>query len=224
MRIPPLRQLTPRRAARSGLLALAAFGLVAGGALAGEQATGLTDEAEYRSPTYGYEVTWDRPWEPNPEGTVSDDAVDMLTLETYGGFLQIIGVASDWTPEEFAADYVENFDGSLYKEVEVVEQGEADGVAYLLIEGEMDDGTLVEYVEIRQIAEATIAAPPLVTLTRLVSVDDTFANNAAAAVADIELEGEPALVALDADDRADDAPAAERGRDGGKRDEDDDAR
>lgn len=72
-------------------LVVGPFGWGAGGAVAQEDAqegAGIVDDETYRSPTYGYEVTWRAPWAADPSQTrsgVGASASDLLTLGELGG-------------------------------------------------------------------------------------------------------------------------------------------
>ena len=190
-----LASLTALRALVAGV---AAFGLLAGSAGA-QDGTGLVDDFAYESPTYGYELEWDRPWEAIEDETFSDEGVDVLSLETFGGFLNILGATTEVTPEEMVDLWVEDVPGDLIEEPEVVDRGADDEVAFARIEGGDADDRVVLYLEARLIEEIEDDQGTLLIVSYMFVSEETFDNSAAAA-AEIELDGDPLYLALGADD------------------------
>jgi hypothetical protein len=186
-----------RTATRAALVGLAAFGLLTSVAGAAGDESGLVDDFAYESPTYGYEIEWDRPWEVDTQESYSQQGIDTLWLDSFGGFLQVVGFTTDWTAEQIVEDNVDNVD-EMFDDPEVLAQGAGDGVAYSIISGESDGRTLVQYYEVREIAEGEGGEPALVTITVLYSTEETFENNAASVAADVQIEGDPAFLTLDA--------------------------
>ena len=215
---------------RAVLVGLVSFGLLAGSAGAQDD-TGLVDDFVYESPTYGYELEWDRPWEAIEDETYSDEGVDVLSLETLGGFLNILVATTEVTPEEMIDLWVEDVPGDLIEEPEVVDRGADAEVAFARIEGGDEDDRVVLYLEARLIEEIEDEQGTLLIVRYMFVSVETFENSAAAAT-EIELDGDPLYLALGADeadeedndrrDRDDDAveDEADRDRDGDEEDSD----
>ena len=193
MTLPSLRHMAPTRspwiALRAGIIGLAAFGVVLGGAGAAAD-NGLIDDSTYESPSYGYEVEWGRGWEAQSSETVSERGFDQLALVTTGGNLVVAALTTEYTTEEVVEAYVDGLSEGL-DDLEILDQGEEDGVAYAMIGGEADsDGPVVTYVEVRELEEAERGSPAILTMSALMSTEDAFEDNLASAVEDIELDGD----------------------------------
>jgi hypothetical protein len=179
---------------RAGLVALVAFILFAGTV----GANGLIDGSSYESPTYGYHVRWDQPWEPDPDATSSERGFDALLLAVPNGTLTIVGVTSDATAEEIVAFQLGNAATHAFDDLRIVEQGADDEVAYALVEGAIDGAAFGVYYEVRELAPTPTRETPLLRMWVLFSPQAPIAGSAAAAVAGVEVDGEPVFVALDA--------------------------
>lgn len=96
-------------------LAVGPFGWGAPVALAQEEGAGIVDDETYRSPLYGYEVTWAAPWAADPAQTrsgVGASGSDLLTLGERGGdgALRVEGFRDESGRDDPLADreYVES--------------------------------------------------------------------------------------------------------------------
>lgn len=212
-------------ALRAGIAGLAAAVLIAGTAGAQDD-NGLVEDFAYESPTYGYEIAWDRPWEANEDDTYVEQGADVLSLETFGGFVNIIGMTTDTTPEEMVEFWTEDLPGDVIAEPEIVAEGADDDVAYAQIEDGDEDGELVVYVEARMFEEFEDEHGPLIIVSLMFMSEETFDNAAAAATADIEFDGDPLFLALgvdvdEDDDRRDHDEDDDEDEDRGGRDRDD---
>jgi hypothetical protein len=219
-------------AARATTVGLTALGLLSGAvgtAGAAGDDNGLIDESTYQSPAHGYVVQWDEPWTPSLTDTTHEPGYDSLSLISPAGDVSIKGVALDWSPEELNESSLEGLsDEDLFEDFEVLDEGERDGVAYLLFSGEGDDGTWIIYFEARQIEPEDGGAKVLVQSNLIAEADS--AAEALADAEEIEVDGEPVFSVLEADDlqsdddeEADDDEAEDRDdREDADADEEDD--
>lgn len=197
-----LKRFTSWIATRGAIAAVVAVTLLVGGVgTARADDGGLVDDFSYESPTFGFRVEWDQTWQPLPDGTRSEDGVDGLTLAAFDGILQINASGLGVTPWEMIRPYADPPAGSVFAEFEIVEQGEADGTHFVLLEGELDGVVWRFYTEVREITAPGNDGPVLIA-TSLIMTEASFADSAAAAAA-VELDGEPILVVLEADADAD---------------------
>ena len=194
----PARAVAGGTAVRAGIAGLAVVGLLAGGAAAQDD-NGLIDEHAYQSPAHGYVVEWDDPWVPNLSDISHEPGFDTFGLSTPDGDLGITGVALDWSPEEYAQTLVEGMHEVFDGEVEIVDEGEVDGVYYVLMEAEDEDGEWVSYVESRVLDPEADGAQILV-MTDLLALEEDVDDLVGDAVAEIEIDGGPVFTALDATD------------------------
>jgi hypothetical protein len=186
------------KAVRAGIAGLATVGLLTGAAAAQDD-NGLIDEYAYQSPAHGYVVEWDDPWVPSLGGISHEPGHDTFTLGTPDGDLGFTGTALDWTPEEYAQILVEGMHEVFEEEVEIVEEGEVDGVYYVLIEAEDDGVTWVEYVEARALNPEDDGGQILL-MTDVLAFEEDFDQLVDDVVDEVEIDGGPVFTALDETD------------------------
>jgi hypothetical protein len=214
MQLSTIRRLNARPALRSAAVGLAAFALLTGVAGAADD-NGLIDDYSYESPNYGYEVEWDDPWEADPSQTASEPRADDLTLVNEDDAqIWVTSMPTVGGPEEVVDAYLDAF-AQLMSDDEVVEVGEADGVAYALMTGNDGEADTTMYVEVQEIEDG------VVLITTLIAEDESFDYSLTSAGAEVEIDGEPTFQALDAaEDEADEDEEEDRADEDDDRDED----
>src|SRR5688500_9073553 len=105
---------TSRQIARAAAVGVATLTMLTGAAdAAGADETGLIDDESYESPTFGYEVEWDRPWDAQPAGTSSEDGYDSLELCHAETCLAVNGIETDLTPVAAVDLFVEDYESDF---------------------------------------------------------------------------------------------------------------
>ena len=144
-----------------------------------EDERGTGGDPTYTSPTFGYTLSYDRPWELEDE--VSDDDGDLLVLTTQASRLQIVGNETRDTPEECIDALIEDVEGDADVTEAEIAQDERDRdlrddsdelswvVLFFTLEGEGGEETeLTGYYECRVIEEGE----SLLTVVHLAPSDD----------------------------------------------------
>jgi hypothetical protein len=216
--------MNPRRTLLSRtLLALTAVCLLlalgAGRRPLAAQGDGLIGDDAYESPNFGYELEWSNDWQVDEESTVSDENGDSLTLLGEAAYVVVLGVAFEGPASDATAAIV----GSRQEggaEVEVLDEGSGDDLAYAVIGYELDGTSYGEYVEARTVDSG-------VAVVSLTTTVDVFEEQVSLALETIAFDGDPLFASLqggdgDGGDRDDeDADREEEDEDEPSRDDED---
>lgn len=171
-------------------------------AQAGEN--GLVDETSYASPQFGYEVTWDDPWEADEDATTSEeggaDTLVLTSADTDGATLTVEGMATEDDPVTFLADRLNAVFEDFGAETEIIALPSDDG-APAAGTATFADGDEVEvYYEV-----VTVEAGESLRLAELRAPAGELEAAAADAAAAVTVDGDPVFAGpLPVDDAASD--------------------
>jgi hypothetical protein len=159
---------------------------------------GLIGDDAYRSPTFGFEVEWSGDW--LADDAVVGEASDQLYLMNEDDTAQIwlTGLATDEPLDEVRDEFAIGFVGQVSEESELLDRGESNGVAWATFTIEFEEaGTVIAYVEAREIEAAEPDEPAIVTVTIFFAVEPLFDDLIADATEHVELEGETILLSYE---------------------------
>lgn len=160
------------------------------------EALGVVSETAWESPQYGFRIEWTDDWTVATDGrTVSDTdgGVDTLTINREDVTLAVTYIRSlDETPEDYMQRSLDLWEVSGNTEAfDLIEQGVANEIAYMMYTGGVDDETFAVLGEVR-VADAEDSVLVLVVLTTEEG-EEEVASGLEWVLDDIEVDREPAF-------------------------------
>ncbi len=149
---------------------------------------GLVDDTTYRSPQFGYEITWEEPWDAGPTALSLGDAGDFLVLSRPDSEVTVsfTGLTSLRKPgDELAAQVEQAREGRSVTEL-ASEDPDADVPTATIAYSTTEYGPGVTLIEVHR-----VAAPGALLVVTIEGPIEEVVTAAAEARETIALEGEP---------------------------------